>query len=88
MRFQRIDVVRDGLYRRLVVFDGRQFQQFVRITEPGHDAVDAFHEFGQPRAFAAEILRALRLIPDLRVFEFAGYFFEAFTLDRVVKDTP
>jgi hypothetical protein len=52
------------------------------------DAVQPFHEFGQPRAFAAQILRALRIIPDVRVFQFAGYFFEALALGGVVKDTP
>jgi hypothetical protein len=52
------------------------------------DAVQPFHEFGQPRALAAQILRALRIVPDVRVFQFAGYFFQTLTLGRVVKDTP
>jgi len=33
-------------------------------------------------------LRALGIVPDVRVFEFAPYFLEAFALDVVVKDTP
>ena len=47
-----------------------------------------FHELGEARAFAAEVLGALRLVPDVGVFQFAGYFFQALALDRVVKDTP
>jgi len=37
--------------------------------------------------FAAEILRALRIVPDVRIFELAGDDFEAFVLRFEVKDT-
>jgi hypothetical protein len=52
------------------------------------DAVQARHEIGEPRTLATQILRALRIVPDVRAFQLAGYFFQALALDRVVKDTP
>ena len=42
----------------------------------------------QTRALAAQILGALRIVPDIGAFEFAVYFFQTLVLDRVVKDTP
>ncbi|TAN06414.1 MAG: hypothetical protein EPN38_09260, partial [Rhodanobacteraceae bacterium] len=52
------------------------------------NAVQAFHEFGQACAFTAKILRVLRVVPDVWILELAAYFFEAFALGGVVKDTP
>jgi hypothetical protein len=86
--FQRIDVVRDSLDRCIVAFVGGQFQQFAGIVESVGDAIQAFHEFGQPRPLAAQALGALGIVPDVRAFQFAGYFLEAFAFGRVVKDTP
>ena len=40
------------------------------------------------RALLAELLRALRIVPDVRVFELARHFFEALGLRVEVKDTP
>jgi len=34
------------------------------------------------------LLRALRVVPDVRIFQLAAYFLEAFALAVVVKDTP
>jgi hypothetical protein len=80
--------MRDGFYGGIVAFVGGQLQQFTGVVEPVADAVQAFHEVGEARPLATQILRALRIVPDVRVFQFAGYFFETFALDRVVKDTP
>jgi hypothetical protein len=52
------------------------------------DGVKPFHEVGKARPLTTQILRALRIVPDIGTFQFPGYFFQAFTLDRVVKDTP
>jgi len=52
------------------------------------DAVQAVHESGQARTLSAEILGALRIVPDIGAFQLPGYFFQAFFLDVVVKDTP
>jgi hypothetical protein len=42
----------------------------------------------QAGALAAQFLRARRIIPDVRVFQLAAYFFQAFAFGSVVKDTP
>jgi len=49
------------------------------------EAVDGLVE---QRAFAAEGLRARRVVPDVGAFEFAVYFFQALLAGVVVKDTP
>jgi len=87
-RFQPVHVVRDGSDGGIVTFVGGQLQQLTGVVEPVGNAIQAFHEVGKACPLAAQILRALRIVPDLRVFQFASYFFEAFALDRVVKDTP
>jgi len=51
----------------------------------GADAVDDPVELG---ALLAELLRAFGVVPDVRVFQLAGYFLEPFGLGVVVKDTP
>jgi len=33
-------------------------------------------------------LRTFRLVPDIRLFKLGVYFFEAFFLGIIVKDTP
>jgi hypothetical protein len=52
------------------------------------DLIETLHELGEPRTLAAEILGALRIVPDGGALQFAGYFLEAFAPGRVVKDTP
>jgi hypothetical protein len=42
----------------------------------------------QAGTFAAQFLRARRIVPDLGIFQFAAYFFQLFALGSVVKDTP
>jgi hypothetical protein len=45
---------------------------------------DDLLEFG---ALLAEFLRALRVIPDARLLEFAGYFLQTLIFIVVIKDT-
>ena len=47
-------------------------------------AADDLFEFG---ALLAEFLRALRVVPNARLLEFAGYFLQALVLVVVIKDT-
>ncbi len=42
----------------------------------------------QARAFLAQLLGALRLVPDIGLFEFALDFYQAVRLGVEVKDTP
>jgi hypothetical protein len=46
--------------------------------------VDDFLEF---RALFTELLRPLRILPNIRLFKFAGDFLEALVLVVVIKDT-
>jgi hypothetical protein len=47
-------------------------------------AVDGFLELG---ALPAEFLGPLRVVPDSRLFELAGYFLQPLVLVVVIKDT-
>jgi hypothetical protein len=40
------------------------------------------------RAFFAEFLRAIRVVPDAGLLELASYFLKALVLAVVIKDTP
>ena len=40
------------------------------------------------RAFTAQFLGAVRLVPDVRSLELQRYFFETFFLDVIFKGTP
>jgi len=42
----------------------------------------------QARAFLAQLLGALRVVPDVGLFEFALNFYQALRLGVEVKDTP
>jgi hypothetical protein len=45
---------------------------------------DDLLEFG---ALLAQFLRALRIVPDARLLEFAGYFLQTLIFIVVIKDT-
>jgi hypothetical protein len=51
-------------------------------------STNAIDDLVELRALLAELLRAFRLVPDVRVFQFATDFLETFLLRLVVKDTP
>jgi hypothetical protein len=82
------DVSGDCLRRVLVVLEFDQVQQLVRRGQPLAQAADAGDGLVEQRAFAAEGLCALRIVPDVRTFELAVDFLEALDLAVVVKDTP
>jgi hypothetical protein len=71
----------------VAVGDG-QVEQLACVGEPGGERVDAADDGVQAGAFAAQFLRARRIVPDGGALQFAAYFFEALTLGGVVKDTP
>jgi hypothetical protein len=50
--------------------------------------VDAADDTLETRALLAEILRALRIVPDVGIFEFPRDFLQALGLRIEVKDTP
>ena len=88
MRGQRLDIV--GYCKRgaLVAFADRKIKQVAGFGEPFGQGTDAADNAFEVCAFLAQILRALRIVPDIRVFKLARDFFEALGLGIEVKDTP
>jgi hypothetical protein len=72
----------------LVVLHFRQFQQFAGAGQALFDVADAVDGLVQEGTFAAQLLRVFGVVPDVRIFQLAVYFFQAFALGIVVKDTP
>jgi len=83
-----VDIVRNGRDRALVVLADREIEQVAGFAERVGQRADAADDAIEIRALLAELLRALRVVPDVRVFELARDFFEAFGLRIEVKDTP
>jgi hypothetical protein len=65
-----------------------QLKQLVRIGDAACQPIEAANEVFQFGALAAEFLRALRVVPDAGLLEFARDFLQAFVLVVVIKDTP
>jgi hypothetical protein len=88
MRGEPVEVGGDRFGGAVVLFG---FSQIKKLAGPGQafaeraDPVDDLVERG---AFLAELLGPLRVVPDVRVLEFARYFLEALAFCVVVKDTP
>jgi hypothetical protein len=87
-RGKLVDVVRDRCDRAFVVFVDRKIEQIAGFGQRVGQTADAADDALEARAFLAEILRALRVVPDVRVFELAGDFLETLGLGIEVKDTP
>jgi hypothetical protein len=81
------DIGLDGLERRVVAFAAGEVEELARIGKAGIDLLERAAGFLERAALLAEVLRALRIVPDLRVFEGLGDFYEACALVVVVKDT-
>jgi hypothetical protein len=63
-------------------------QQLIGPAQTIVEVADAVDDLVELRAFLAELLGALGVIPDVGIFQLASYFFETFALGVVVKDTP
>jgi len=72
----------------LVVLHLRQLQQLAGAGQALLDVTDAVDRLVQQGTLAAQLLRVLGVVPDVRIFQLAVYFFQAFALGIVVKDTP
>ncbi len=78
----------DRVERRVVGFGARELEQLARcrvspVSRLRQRADDAFERF----ALLAELLRALRIVPDLRIFELSRDLLESHRLHIEVKDT-
>jgi len=72
----------------LVVLALGQFKQFAGFAQPVLQAGDAAYGLVEKGFLAAQGLGVFGVVPDVRVFEFPVYFFQALALGVVVKDTP
>jgi hypothetical protein len=88
LRFDTRQVAFDLARRAFVVLRLRKVEQFRRIPDGALRPVDLVELAAEPRAFLAEFLRLLRLLPDRRILELAAYFLEPFLLAVVLKETP
>jgi hypothetical protein len=61
----------DRIQRIVVVFFARHREQLAGVAQAIADAVQRQHDVLQRPLLAAKFLRALGVVPDLRVFEFA-----------------
>jgi hypothetical protein len=65
-----------------------KLEQFRGVVEAAGQVAQGRDDAFEFDAFAAELLSALRLVPDTRVLEFAIDFYESFRFAIEVKDTP
>ncbi|EXI65161.1 MAG: hypothetical protein AW08_03433 [Candidatus Accumulibacter adjunctus] len=66
-----VDVGEDRLQRVVVAFIAGHGEQLAGVTQAIGDAVQRQHDIFQRALLAAEFLRALGVVPDLRVLQFA-----------------
>jgi hypothetical protein len=86
--FQARGVTLDVLRGALVVLAFRELQELCGIGDGLGGAVELFELGGELRALAAELTGLVGVLPDGRIFQLAGYLFEAFLLGVVLKETP
>ena len=87
-RGQLHDIRLDFVGRPRVRLFSRELEQFPGVAQAARQLVQAADDLFQFGALASELLRAFRVVPDARLFELAGYFFETLVLVVVIKDTP
>ena len=85
---QRMDIFFNSIQRFLIALLGRKLEQFAGILQrPAHFIQGKDYLF-QTRPFPAQTLGTFRIIPDLRLFQFADDLRQSFILAIEVKDTP
>src|SRR5690606_24697034 len=83
-----VDVGLDRLHGFGVVLGLGQVEQFGGADQAIGQVADAVDGLVEQGALAPQRLRALGVVPDVRVLELALYFLEALALRVVVKETP
>jgi len=86
--FEALGIPLDILRGALVVLAFSELEQLGRIGNGFGGAVQLGQLGSQLGAFPAQLLGLVGRLPDGRVFELPVYFFEAFFLDVVLKETP
>jgi hypothetical protein len=64
-----------------------KIEKLSRVRQAPRQAVEADDDILEFRALSTEFLGPLGRIPDSGLFEFAGYFLQAFFFVLVIKDT-
>jgi hypothetical protein len=78
----------DSFNAVFVIFLNCHIQQFTGVIEAADQLFQHQHDLFQPRSFLPQFLRVLRIIPYIRLFQLAIYFFKLFFASVEVKDTP
>jgi hypothetical protein len=86
--FEAGSVALDVLRRGFIVLTLGELEQLRRIGDGLAGAVELPELGSQLGAFAPQLLRLVRLLPDGGVFELATDLFETFLLVVVLKETP
>jgi hypothetical protein len=66
---------------------GCQIEQFPSVAQTARESVQIADDAFEIGPFPSKFLRALRLVPDSRLLEFARYLLESLVLAIVIKDT-
>ena len=66
---------------------GRHLQELARVAQTAAQAIEIVDDFLELRALLTELLRPLRILPNIRLLELAGDFLQALVLIVVIKDT-
>jgi hypothetical protein len=86
--FECVGIALDIVRRGFIILAFGELEQLGRVADGGVRAVQFLELRRQPRALFPELLGTLGRTPDSGVFEFEAYFFEAFFLAVVLKETP
>jgi hypothetical protein len=86
--FEPVGVLLDFGGSGFVVLAFGELEQLGSVGDAFGGAVDFLELGGELGAFAAELAGLVGVLPDGGVFQLAGYFFEPFLLDVVLKETP
>jgi hypothetical protein len=80
-------VALDRLQGRVVALLARELEELLRVAQPAVECGQAADDRVEMLLFPAELLGALRIVPDLGILERLGDRIEAGLLRREVKDT-
>ena len=83
-----LHLVYQRLYYLPILFGAFWFEQLAGIVQTGIELLQHEHDFFQPGPVLAELLCPLRIIPYIRLLEFANDLLEFFFSCSEVKDTP
>jgi hypothetical protein len=88
VRGEPVEVGGNRLGGAVVLFGFGQVEKLSSAGQAIAERADPVDDLVERGAFLAELLRPLRVVPDVRVLELAGYLLETLAFCVVVKDTP